>query len=201
MSLAELFTIGHSNRTIDEFVSLLQKNGVTAVADVRSSPYSRHSSQFNREALEEVLRANDIAYVFLGEELGARRREPECYVNGVAQYERISQTEAFQRGLNRIRRGVRSHRIALMCAEADPITCHRMILVSRYLKDEYHIVHIVDAQQNLDQVQAERRLLDVVDVPTRHLFQSAVELIDEAYERQSSRIAYHDDSQQASTSH
>jgi uncharacterized protein (DUF488 family) len=77
-----IYTIGHSNRTAEEFVALLVENELTAVADVRSQPYSRMNPQFNRESLAEFLGKHEIAYVFLGEELGARSRDPACYVDG-----------------------------------------------------------------------------------------------------------------------
>ena len=98
-----LFTIGHSTRTLDEFLSLLKQNEINAVADVRSSPFSRHMPHFNRDALQQSLKTHGIQYVFLGDELGARREEQECYVEGVAKYELIEKTAAFAEGLERDR--------------------------------------------------------------------------------------------------
>lgn len=190
MSKPKLFTIGHSNREIEEFIHLLQENNITAVADVRSSPYSRQFPQFNSDCLKHSLNQSQIEYVFLGEELGARRSEGDCYVDGVAVYDRISGTAAFKEGLGRIRRGSESHQIAMMCAEKDPLTCHRTILVCRHLKDDFEIFHIIDASQVEDHHTAEIRLLDLVDLPKQHLFQSEAELIEDAYEKQGKKIAY-----------
>ena len=94
-----LFTVGHSTRSLEEFLCLLAQNQVGAIADVRSSPYSRHMPHFNRDPLQAALKEHGIQYVFLGEELGARREEPECYVDGVAKYELIVKTTAFAKGL------------------------------------------------------------------------------------------------------
>ncbi|AMA08916.1 DUF488 domain-containing protein [Picosynechococcus sp. PCC 73109] len=130
----ELFSIGHSNHDIDNFISLLQKHEVTAVADVRSYPYSRFFAQFNRESLQKTLAKKGIKYVFLGGELGARPTNYDCYVDGKAVYERIAATDVFHEGIQRIQHGLEQYRISLMCAEQDPLTCHRAVLVCQHLR-------------------------------------------------------------------
>ncbi|MBF2077886.1 MAG: DUF488 domain-containing protein [Synechococcales cyanobacterium T60_A2020_003] len=140
----ELLTIGHSNYEIRTFVSLLQKHGVTAVVDVRSSPYSRFLPHFNRAALKEALATEKILYVFLGQELGARPKKQECYVKGKAVYEKIAATEEFHEGIQRVLKGVKKHKVSLMCAEKDPLTCHRAILVCQHLRRfDLQINHIL----------------------------------------------------------
>jgi uncharacterized protein (DUF488 family) len=190
MPLHQLLTIGHSNRTIEEFITLLRQNHVAAVADVRSQPFSRRYPQFNAEPLKLETRNAGIEYVFLGDQLGARRSEPECYDEGQAKYELIARTEAFQKGLDRIRRGLRSRCIALMCAEKDPLTCHRMILVCRHLKGECNIFHVLDSDKVELHIQAELRLLELVGLPSRDLFQTTDELLTQAYEIQGGKIAF-----------
>src|SRR5207237_7701781 len=98
-------TICHSKLEFRKFVALLKQHGIQAVADVRSSPYSQYNPQFNREPLQRALCEQGISYVFLGEELGARRSESECYVDGRADYSLIAQTPGFKRGLDRISQG------------------------------------------------------------------------------------------------
>lgn len=142
MKKGRIFTVGHSTHSIERFASLLRRHGVTAVADVRSSPRSRINPQYNRETLKWSLREHGVEYVFLGDELGARPTDRACYVNGEARYELISKTEKFKSGLDRIREGLSKFDVALMCAEQDPITCHRTILVCRHL-EEYDIQHIL----------------------------------------------------------
>ena len=185
-----LFTIGHSTRTLDEFLSLLKQNEINAVADVRSSPFSRHMPHFNRDALQQSLKTHGIQYVFLGDELGARREEQECYVEGVAKYELIEKTAAFAEGLERIRKGTSLFRIAMMCAEKDPLTCHRTILVARALRDEYQIRHIVTENKVLSQEELEQQLLSRWNMSHPELFQEPGEVLEEAYRRQSDEIAY-----------
>ncbi len=139
----EIFTIGYSNHTIAVFMALLRQHGITAVADVRSRPFSRYLTHFNQLELKQYLKTEGIYYVFLGKELGARPEDPFCYVDGRAVYEKIAQTDAFQEGIDRVRQGAKKHRIALMCMERDPLTCHRAILVSRHLQEyDLAISHI-----------------------------------------------------------
>lgn len=139
-----IFTIGHSNQTIEEFISLLHKYGVTALADVRSHPYSRYLPHFNQANLKESLINQGIRYVFLGRELGARSDNLDCYIEGKAIYERIAKTETFHQGIQRVLEGAQKYKVALMCAEKDPITCHRAILVCQHLKKfDLNINHIL----------------------------------------------------------
>ncbi len=140
----KLFTVGHSNHSIKTFIELLQKHEITALADVRSRPYSRYLPHFCQSPLKDHLEADRIRYIFLGQELGARPEDQSCYVEGKALYERIATTDLFTEGIRRILKGVKSrHRIALMCAEKDPLTCHRAILVCKNLKEyDLDIQHI-----------------------------------------------------------
>ncbi|MBD0345114.1 MAG: DUF488 domain-containing protein [Coleofasciculus sp. Co-bin14] len=115
-------------------MNLLQQHGITAVADVRSHPYSRYLPHFNKSELEAALRAARIEYRFLGQELGARPNDPSCYVDGKAPYERIAATQLFEQGIKRLLKGAENYKIALMCAERDPLTCHRSILVCQHLR-------------------------------------------------------------------
>lgn len=148
----QLFTVGHSNHSVEKFLNLLKRNRVSAIADVRSSPFSRRSPHFNQASLRKSLASEGVSYVFLGEELGARSKNPECYVDGKARYELIAATEEFAVGLDRILKGVKHHKIALMCAEQDPITCHRAILVCKHLKnaglDIQHILKTGDLESH-----------------------------------------------------
>ena len=125
-----VFTIGHSNHSMAQLLELLHRHGVTAVADVRSSPYSRLHPQFDREDLEASLGQNGIAYVFLGKQLGGRSDDPADYENGRVRYDRLAAKPAFASGIERLVRGTERHRIALLCAEKEPLDCHRTLLVA-----------------------------------------------------------------------
>ena len=155
-----LFTIGHSNHSTSEFIALLQQHKITALADIRSHPYSRYLLHFNQDALKKALKEVAIAYVFLGRELGARPQNKNCYVNGKAVYEKIAVTPEFSAGIARICQGAERYQIALMCAEQDPMTCHRAILVCPYLKDRgLEIQHIWKTGDLEDHALLEERLL------------------------------------------
>ena len=101
----EIFTIGHSNHSIEAFITLLQKHGVTALADVRSHPYSRYLPHFSQASLKAALVNAGISYVFLGRELGARPSDTTCYVDGKALYEKIASNQQFAYGIQRILKG------------------------------------------------------------------------------------------------
>lgn len=139
---------------------MLSLHGIEAIADVRSSPYCKRLPQFSREPLIESLRAFKVRYVYLGEQLGARRSEAACYIGDQANYDRVSQLPGFVEGLDRLEAGAGKMRIALMCAEKDPLTCHRTILVSRHLQLRgLEIVHVLDNGELEPHGAAEHRLM------------------------------------------
>lgn len=142
----DLLTIGHSNHTIENFIALIEQHGVTAIGDVRSYPYSGFLPHFNRPALKKALEEKGIRYVFLGRELGARPSNPQCYVDGKAVYDKIAATTTFNEGIQKILKGLKKkQRIVLMCAEKDPLTCHRAILVCQNLRQfNIYINHILN---------------------------------------------------------
>lgn len=193
-STQPVFTVGHSNLEIGKFVALLKQHGVQAVADVRSSPYSQYNPQFNRESLQCALQEQGIAYVSLGEELGARRSERECYLEGRADYELISQTPAFKRGIERVTQGTAKMRVALMCAEKDPVDCHRCILVSPHLRRQgLQVLHILSDGSLENHEQIEKRLLQAFALENKELFRSQDEIMAEAYKKQGEKVAYHEE--------
>ncbi len=204
----ELLTVGHSNYEMKAFISLLHKHGVTAVADVRSSPYSRFLPHFNRAALKEALATEEIRYVFLGQELGARPKNRECYINGKAVYEKIAATDEFHEGIQRVLKGVRKYRLSLMCAEKDPLTCHRAVLVCQHLQNfGLHISHILkdgdlESHDHLEQRMLEKHgLTDFLEIKEEQAqlslfaqqntnFPTREECLEKAYKLQGNEIAY-----------
>lgn len=189
-----VYTIGHSKHSLDEFAGLLTRHGVTALADVRSAPFSRFSPHFNKDALARELKARGIKYVFLGRELGARSDDRSCYENGRVQYARLARTELFRQGIERVRRGAEEHRIALMCAEREPLECHRTLLVGRALNEQgVEVIHILSDGRLESHPDAMERLLDVTGLPRDDMFRSRVELIAEALKRQEDKVAYVDE--------
>jgi uncharacterized protein (DUF488 family) len=190
----EILTIGHSNHSLERFVKLLRANGVTAVADVRSSPFSRHNPQFNKDALQGALKDAGIAYIFLGKELGGRSPDKGCYEGGRIQYDRVARTETFREGIERVRKGAAQYRIALMCAEKEPLDCHRTLLVARALDKAGERVGHIHADGHIEpHTQAMHRLLDVVGLPREDMFRSGEELEEEAVRGQAGKVAYVDE--------
>lgn len=185
-----VYTIGYAGRSIDQFLSLLQENSITAIADVRSSPRS-HALAFNQETLKSSLRQAGIFYVFLGRELGARSPDKNCYVNGKVQYDLLAATDSFQSGLERVERGRYTHQIALMCAEKDPIECHRCILVGRHLSSRgVPVRHIVETGRVEDHDFTMHRLVDVLRLAATCPSEPEQERLVMAYQIQGNRIAY-----------
>ncbi len=186
-----LFTIGHSNHSEEALLALLQTHAISAVADVRSQPYSRYTPQFNYDAIQSWLKKAGIGYVFLGKELGPRREDPALYEKDRISYARLARTEDFLKGLARLKKGAGHYRIAMLCSEKDPIICHRMILICHALKDSLlKISHIHEdgALESLEE--AERRLMQHLKMAEATLFESREELVERAYRVQAEKIAF-----------
>lgn len=186
-----VLTLGHSTHATDRFIELLSMHGVSAVADVRSSPYSRMNPQFNREIVKNALKKRGVAYSFLGRELGARPEDPTCYVDGRARYDLIARTPLFNSGLDRVTDGSRRYRIALVCAEKDPTTCHRALLVCRHLIERgFSVTHILADGKVEDHEASLKRLAVQVGASLDDLFRSYDELVADIYSRRAREIEY-----------
>jgi len=137
VSASRLFTVGHSNHDFPRLVGLLQAAGVTAVADVRSQPFSQRYPQFNRAELQAGLSNCEIVYAFLGDHLGGRPRDSSLYdADGHVHYERVRQTKAFREGIIRLQRALDDFAVALLCSEEDPLVCHRGLMISPALVEQ-----------------------------------------------------------------
>jgi uncharacterized protein (DUF488 family) len=190
-TVGEVFTIGHSTQSWERFVALLQSAHVTAVADVRTSPYSRHSPQFSRDNLQAELRLAGISYVFLGKELGGRPGGHRLYCNGVADYEKMAQTPEFSKGLDRVIEGAKKYRIALMCSERDPLDCHRCLLVGRALAQRYvRVNHILDDGNIVSHSEIEDSLLQLSGRDAADLFATPSERLAAAYRARAQKVAF-----------
>ncbi len=187
-----ILTIGHSNHSLEAFLALLRGAGVTAIADVRSSPSSRHCPHFDREPLRAPLHGAGIEYVFLGHSLGGRPADPSLFVDGVADYERMAKTREFGRGIERVMDGARRFRVALMCIERDPLDCHRFLMVSRALKERGCPVGHVMADGTVEAMgETEQRLLEFTGVQQVELFgRSQADLLDAGYRKRARVVAY-----------
>jgi uncharacterized protein (DUF488 family) len=188
-----ILTVGHSNHELGHFLRILLANQVTAVADIRSEPYSGYNPQFGREALKSSLETSGINYVFLGEELGAHPKDPACYKGNKVEYKLMAQTPLFKQGLKRVCSGSERHRIALLCAEKDPLLCHRSVLISRELEAAGKTVsHILEDGRLETNQETMNRLLEQCGLDREDLFRSKEELIEEACARQEKQVAWVD---------
>ena len=131
-----LWTIGHSNHSIERFLELLRSNEIDVVVDVRSQPYSSYQGHFSQAPLRRSLEDAGFRYLFLGKELGGRPPEPELYDDeDHVLYGELAKTERFKHGLDRLVKGTSTYRVAMMCSEEDPSNCHRRRLITRALEE------------------------------------------------------------------
>jgi uncharacterized protein (DUF488 family) len=186
-----VWTIGHSAHSWERFITLVRNAGITAVADVRTSPYSRFSPHFNRDEVRDELRRDGISYVFLGKELGGRPTGQRFYCEGVADYEKMAHTEDFKKGLERVIEGAKKFKIALMCSEQDPMDCHRCLLVGRALAERgVQVGHIQGDGIIATQEQIENRLLEVSGRSSDDLFVSREDRLATAYRDRARQVAF-----------
>ena len=192
MTNRPIFTIGHSNHSLEDFLALLARHGIQVVADVRSAPYSRFNPQFNRDAFAAALKARGIDYLYLGRALGGRPDDPACYEGGIVRYERVARTSGFREGIAQVVDEAATGRIALMCAEKEPLDCHRTLLVARSLDDEgMAVAHILATGDLESHPKAVDRLMARFDLdPAGDLFRSREEVVAQAIARQAGRIAF-----------
>jgi uncharacterized protein (DUF488 family) len=178
-----ILTIGHSRHPIERFLSLLDTAQVTAVADVRSSPASRFSPQFNKNALAASLAGQGIDYVFLGAALGGRPARPDMYTKGRADYEKMAASPEYRAGLAQLIEMAQRQTVAAMCSEADPLDCHRCLLVGRALVEAGHdVAHVLASGEIASQAKVEDLLLELEHLADDDLLvRSRAERLAEAY--------------------
>lgn len=156
-------------------------------------PYSRMYPQFNRETIKSALGRQGISYTFVGKQLGARSDDPRCYVNGQVVYEALARTPEFKAGIQWILDRAPNERLALMCAEKDPLTCHRSVLVARHLpKDRVTVQHVLADGTLESHDAAGARLLRELHLLQEDLFRSPEEVLSDAYREREKTIAYKD---------
>jgi len=194
-----IYTIGHSVHSLEGFLTLLKGHEIDYLCDVRSHPYSRNP-QFNRENLARDLKAAGIGYLFLGAELGARTTDPSCYDRGKVRYEKLARTAPFRQGIARLIGEAAQHRVALMCAEKDPLECHRTILIAPHIIASGFDVQHIHADGSLEShTDSLTRLRCRLDLPECDLFRSAEDVIEDACRIQAEKIAFTSDRRHAAS--
>lgn len=191
MTEAQIFSIGHSNHSIDKFLNLLDSSKINMVVDVRSAPFSRMFPQFNQETLKRTLGENSIGYLFLGDQIGGRSNDPEDYLDGQVLYKALAQKEGFKTGIERLKEGSAKYRIALMCSEKEPLDCHRTLLVSQALASRDIPVGHIHADGTVEaHKDALARLLTLHNLSSPDLFSDDKDRVQEALTLQEKKIAY-----------
>jgi uncharacterized protein (DUF488 family) len=192
---AELFTIGHSRHSLEKFLPSLQMHGIGAVADVRPQPRNSLLPHFNRWLLYAALRKAGIGYCFLGRELGAQPIDHYDFPGFQTGYELIAESAAFRAGIEHLKKLAHDGRVALLGVEADPLECHRAILIGRHLQTSlgFEIRHILGDGLLETHDSAEHRLMSEESVPEHDSFYCKEELLDRAYRARAERIGCHDD--------
>jgi uncharacterized protein (DUF488 family) len=194
-----IYTIGYTGFYIDNFINILKSKQINVVIDVRSSPYSERYPDYNKNILEAKLKENGIFYRNYVSEFGARQENVKFYTDGrCLNFELFAQSEQFLSGVEKIKNSIaKGYKIVLLCAEKEPIQCHRTILVSRAFSDlGYNIIHLMPDDQTKTQKQIEQELLDKY-FPNRgqmtlfsSSFMSDEECLVEAYKIQNKKIGY-----------
>jgi uncharacterized protein (DUF488 family) len=186
-----VLTIGHSNHPIQMLIELLARHGVDTVVDVRSHPVSRFNPQFGRERLRTSLADASVGYLFLGRELGARASDPWVYVDDRVDYDRLAQMPAFQSGLSEVVVRSAAEKLALLCAEKDPLDCHRAILICPHLQARgVSTAHILADGSLENHADFGARLLAATRADDRDLLDDRTALIGAAYRQRGREIAY-----------
>jgi len=172
----QLYTIGHGAHSIDTFISLLDENGISAIVDVRTAPYSRYHPQFNKENLAQELPAHLIEYIYAGKYLGGRPKDPSCYKNNkipeegadylhLVNYSEIMKRPWFVQAIHRLLEIADEQTTSILCSEENPANCHRHHLIAKFLIAEYPDVDVKHIRSD-GSVYGARSILTNVDEPT-----------------------------------
>ena len=184
--MADILTIGHSNHLLEKFLGLLKANAVKTIADVRTSPGSRRFPQFNQKRLAETLKEQGIGYVFMGEGLGGRPKDKLLWRGARPDYQRMAQTPAFKSDLKQVRA---TTGICLMCAEKEPLDCHRCLMVARVLaKNGDNVGHILATGEVEPHAATEQRMLKWARLGGDDLFRDAEGQVARAYDKRADRL-------------
>ncbi len=159
----DIYTIGHSNYSMEKLIEILKKFNINCVVDTRATPYSKYNKQFDKENIKRTLKNEGFFYIYMGKELAARRVSKSSYNSeGYADFDKVIEEEDFKNGINRLRVGCeKGYRIAILGAMQDPIRCQRGILVGRYLDNNgFNVNHILDSLDVASQKDIEKALLE-----------------------------------------
>ena len=159
----EIYTIGHSNYTVERLIDMLKHYNINCVVDIRGTPYSKYNIQFDKETIRYTLSRAGFIYIYMAKELAAKRINKQSYnEEGYSDFEKVIKENEFIEGIERLKNGCnKGYKIALLGAMQEPIRCHRSILVGRALRENgFNVKHILDDYSIASQEDIEQMLLD-----------------------------------------
>ncbi|MDR3293626.1 MAG: DUF488 domain-containing protein [Clostridiales bacterium] len=194
----QIYTIGYSGFKIDDFVSVLKGFGIAILIDVRSMPYSMYFKSYNEKVLSATLSLSGIKYKNFKIEFGARQENEELYTDGYLDFEKFATSEQFQRGIREVGVVVQNGKnLCLMCAEKDPLSCHRAVLCGKELYDGgFEVLHILSEKEGValeKHEELEKRLIELYfknGVEQYDLFVSVQDKLKESYRLHNKKIGY-----------
>lgn len=192
-----IYTIGYSAFSINEFIETIKNFGISCVIDVRSSPFSNYYADYNKDTLERTLKEHNILYRNYANEFGARQTNPAFYSGDIVDFDKFIKSAQFLEGVSKVKKGIeRGYKFVLMCAEKDPIKCHRSIMLGKgFSENGFDVKHIVSKKELESQKELEERLLEMYHQDRFQLTlfggeQSDSELLADAYKKQNLTIGY-----------
>ena len=150
MTESTLYSIGHGNKKIQDFIDEIKSFNIQYLLDIRSKPYSKWNPQFNQAQLEIELKNHGIKYVFVGDTLGGLPDDRSCYdVDGRVVYDWIKEKDFFKSGMTRLTVANNKRvNLAIMCSESKPEECHRSKLIGQeLLKNKISLKHIISTHR------------------------------------------------------
>lgn len=197
----DIYTIGHSNYSIEKLINMLKYYNISCVVDIRGTPYSKYNVQFDKEAIRYTLTKAGFIYIYMAKELAAKRLNKQSYnEEGYSDFEKVAKEKDFLDGIERLKNGCnKGYNIVLLGAMQEPIRCHRSILVGKELrKYGFNVKHILDDYSIASQDDIEQMLLDkyfsnrgqmtIDDLIGNSLTRE--EMIEEAYKLANKEIGY-----------
>lgn len=190
-----IYTIGHSTHTFEYFLHILQSHGIDCVVDVRSIAASRFNPQYNKKSFQDSLKKNDILYMHFDKEFGARQSN-SLILNSAGQvdFEKVRKSPDFLNGIERLKEGIRKgYTVCLMCAEAEPLDCHRFGMITPALKNTgFNVKHILKDNTLISTEELENKLLEKFKkkLADTDRYTNRIEKLKHAYQLLNEKIGY-----------
>ncbi len=192
-----IYTIGYTAFSINEFIETIKHYNINCVIDVRSSPFSNYYSDYNKDALERTLKQHNILYRNYANEFGARQTNSDFYSGDIVDFDKFIKSTQFLQGVSKIKKGIEcGYNFVLMCAEKDPIKCHRSIMLGKgFSNSSFEVKHIISKNELESQKELEQRLLEMYHQDRFQLTlfgedRSESDLLADAYMKQNLAIGY-----------